>query len=145
MPFARETFFAAFRFGLSDLMKIEVKDYNFIGTPAANRTTGFLAQDLFTIFPDAVKEGDHGTTVTNKWAVDYGRLTPLLVQAIQDQQKEIDALKAQLAAQAGDHAALQTVKAQAAADHADLQSMQQQLARLLGDAASAPATAQARK
>ncbi len=71
-------------YGLPDLLKIEVKDYNFIGTAAANRTTGFLAQDLFRIYPEAVKEGDTGATVTNMWAVDYGKLTPLLVQAIQD-------------------------------------------------------------
>jgi len=124
------------RLGLQDLMKIEVKDYNFIGTPTASRTTGFLAQDLFKIFPDAVKEGDHGTTVTNKWAVDYGRLTPLLVQAIQDQQAEIEALKAQ-------NAALQSKAAQAEADHASLLTLQAQMAKLLGE--TAPADAQARK
>ena len=82
------------RFGLADLMRLEVKDYNFIGSPATARVTGFLAQDLFKVYPDAVKEGDYGPTVTNQWAVDYGKLTPLLVQAIQNQQKEIEALKA---------------------------------------------------
>ncbi len=85
-------------FGLADLLRIEVKDYNFIGTAAANRTTGFLAQDLFRIYPDAVKEGDAGATVTNAWAVDYGKLTPLLVQAIQDQQTLIDAQRAEIVA-----------------------------------------------
>ncbi|MCI1187237.1 tail fiber domain-containing protein [Hymenobacter sp. DH14] len=121
------------RFGLADLLKLEVKDYNFIGQPATSRVTGFLAQDLFKVYPDAVKEGDYGTTVTNQWAVDYGRLTPLLVQAIQDQQKEIEALKAQ-------NAALQTGSA---ADHASLLTLQAQVARLLGD--TPPATAQANK
>ena len=55
-------------------------------------TTGFLAQQLFEIFPDAVSEGGEDADI-DPWMVDYGRLTPLLVKAIQDQQKEIDQLK----------------------------------------------------
>ena len=128
------------RFGLADLLKLEVKDYTFIGNPAAARSTGFLAQDLFKVYPEAVKEGDHGTTVTNQWGVDYGKLTPLLVQAIQDQQKLIDKQQAELNALRAQNAALQTGSA---ADHADLQTMKQQLARLLDE--TAPADAQARK
>ncbi|MBJ6110800.1 tail fiber domain-containing protein [Hymenobacter sp. BT523] len=86
-------------FGLADLLKLQVKDYNFIGQPATARTTGLLAQDLFQVYPDAVKQGDAGPVVRDAWAVDYGRLTPLLIQAIQDQQKQIEALKADAAAQ----------------------------------------------
>ncbi len=128
------------RFGLSDLLRIEVKDYNFIGQAAASRVTGFLAQDLFRIYPDAVKEGDHGTTITNQWAVDYGRLTPLLVQAIQDQQQLIDAQQRKIAALEARAAASE---AGAATDHASLLTLQAQMARLLGEAA--PAGSQAHK
>lgn len=80
-------------FGLADVLKIEVKDYNFIGSDKRARVTGFLAQDLFRIYPDAVKEGDYGATVTNKWAVDYGRVTPLLVKAIQDLNTKVETLQ----------------------------------------------------
>ena len=128
--------FSRTRFGLRDLMKLEVKDYNFIGQPATDRTTGFLAQDLFKVYPDAVKEGDYGPTVTNTWGVDYGKLTPLLVQAIQDQQAEIEALKTANAALQAANAAqgrqLGTQAASAAADHASLLTLQAQMARLLG-------------
>jgi len=34
----------------------------------------------------------------NPWGVDYGKITPLLVKAIQEQQAEIEALKARLSA-----------------------------------------------
>ena len=117
------------RFGLADLLKLEVKDYHFIGQATAARSTGFLAQDLFKIYPEAVKEGDYGPTVTNQWGVDYGKLTPLLVQAIQDQQALIDQQRAELNALKTQNAALQTGSA---ADHASLLSLQTQVARLLG-------------
>ncbi|MGI4832302.1 MAG: tail fiber domain-containing protein [Janthinobacterium lividum] len=128
------------RFGLADLLKLQVKDYNFIGSPAANRVTGFLAQDLFRVYPDAVKEGDYGPTVTNAWAVDYGRLTPLLVQAIQDQQQQIEALKAQVAAQAGDHAALETLQARAATAEAKAAQATTEAAAAKAQVAQATAT-----
>ncbi len=85
----------ATHYTIEDLMKIGVVDYNYKNNPSKTRTTGFIAQDLFNIFPDAVQKGGEDAK-TNPWTVDYGKLTPLLVKAVQDQQKEIAALKAQL-------------------------------------------------
>ena len=85
----------ATHYTIEDLMKIGVVDYNYKNNPSKTRTTGFIAQDLFNIFPDAVQKGGEDAK-TNPWTVDYGKLTPLLVKAVQDQQKEIVALKAQL-------------------------------------------------
>lgn len=83
------------RFTIQDLMKINVSDYNFKADKSKAVTTGFIAQDLHQIYPDAVTVG--GDDVKQKaWTVDYGKVTPLLVKAIQDQQHEIMALKAQL-------------------------------------------------
>ncbi|GAA3991316.1 tail fiber domain-containing protein [Hymenobacter antarcticus] len=143
------------RFGLADLLKIEVKDYHFIGQPTTARSTGFLAQDLFKVYPEAVKEGDYGTTVTNQWGIDYGKLTPLLVQAIQDQQKEIDKQQAELKdqqqlinKQQAELNALKThnvaLQTGSAADHASLLTLQAQMARLLSGE-MAPAGTRARK
>jgi len=77
-------------FGVSDLMKIQVRDYTYKADAANTPTTGFIAQELYDIFPNAVtkpaKEED-------MWSIDYGKVTPLLVKAIQDQQKQIDELK----------------------------------------------------
>ncbi|MBF9237021.1 tail fiber domain-containing protein [Hymenobacter sp. BT683] len=102
-------------YGLSDLLKLRVQDYNFIGTAASNRTTGFLAQDLFRVYPEAVTPGDAGATVSRAWAVDYGKLTPLLVQAIQDQQKLIDQQQAEIQALKARAASAETKAAQATA------------------------------
>lgn len=94
--------------GLQDLMKIEVKDYVF-KDDLDKLQTGFIAQQVYDIYPNAVSEG--GADVkTDPWMMNYGKLTPLLVKAMQDQQAlieqlleqnkqqqaEIDLLKAQL-------------------------------------------------
>ncbi|MEI6656811.1 MAG: tail fiber domain-containing protein, partial [Verrucomicrobiota bacterium] len=44
-------------FGLADLMKLQAVDYNFIADAAKTPQTGFIAQDLDAVFPDAVTEG----------------------------------------------------------------------------------------
>jgi hypothetical protein len=75
--------------GLDALLSVGVKDYKFINGNG-ERTQGFIAQDLYEIYPYAVAKTDSGTGALNPnsipWGVDYGRLTPLLVKSIQDQQ-----------------------------------------------------------
>ncbi len=73
--------------GLEALMNVKVYDYNWIGDETSTKTNGFLAQDLYNVYPDAVsKPIDENTS---NWAVDYGRLTPLLVKSIQDLNNKI--------------------------------------------------------
>ena len=62
---------------------------------------GLIAQELYQVFPEAVLKGDDGEEITNPketWQVEYGRLTPLLVKAIQEQQTIINDLKARVTA-----------------------------------------------
>ena len=56
---------------------------------------GFLAQELNAEYPWAVSEGGEDEK-TNPWAVDYGKLTPILVKAIQEQQTIINDLKSRI-------------------------------------------------
>ena len=76
------------QYGLSDILKIQVRDYQFKKDDTRHLHTGFLAQQLHTVFPHAVKEGGDDENI-NPWRVDYASLTPLLVKGIQEQQKEI--------------------------------------------------------
>ena len=79
--------------GLDDVMKIQVSDYNYKSNPGQDET-GFIAQQLNTVLPGVVTPG--GADPTEKpWTVDYGRVTPVLAKAIQEQQAEIEALKAE--------------------------------------------------
>ena len=49
---------------------------------------GFLAQDFQEVFPDLVHEDENGLL-----GIDYVSLIPCLVEALQEQQKQIDKLK----------------------------------------------------
>jgi hypothetical protein len=90
-------------YSLTDLLKIQVRDFNFKSDQSKKQVTGFIAQELAPIVPDAV-------TIPAKteqtWSVDYGKLTPLLVKAVQDQQKMIDSLQAANAAMRQENADL---------------------------------------
>jgi hypothetical protein len=85
--------------GLQDLMKIEVKDYVY-KEDMDKPQTGFIAQQVFEHYPNAVSPGTD--VKTDPWMMDYGKMTPLLVKAVQDltklveeQQKRIEELEAQ--------------------------------------------------
>ncbi len=77
-------------YGIDDVLKIPVREYTMRQDPKALKQTGFIAQELAAIYPDAVSaSGDDGISPLNgktPWSIDYGRLTPLLVKSIQDQQ-----------------------------------------------------------
>ncbi len=67
-------------YGIADLMKIRVRDYQYIGHGVD--TNGFIAQELYEAYPHAVSKPEDEST--NWWQVDYGRLTPLIVKGVQD-------------------------------------------------------------
>lgn len=81
--------------GLDALMKIQVRDYNFKSDANKKKEQGFIAQELYVVYPQAVTVGGDDAKV-QPWSVDYGRLTPLLVKAVQDQQAQIQALQTRL-------------------------------------------------
>lgn len=56
-----------------------------------NRHIGFLAQELLEVIPDVVIKDEN-----NHYAVEYNAIIPVLTQAIQEQQKQIEELKAQV-------------------------------------------------
>ena len=110
---------------------------------AAAVHTGFLAQDVERT-AQALRyrfDGLHApANARDHYGLGYAQFVVPLVQAVQEQQAQIEALQRQNAALQQQNAALQTGNA---ADHASLLTLQAQMARLLGDAA--PAGAQARK
>lgn len=93
------------QYGLQDLLKIHVKDYNFINSPG-HTVQGFIAQDLEKVYPYAVARGkDDGVSPLEPnavpWGVDYGRITPLLVKSIQDLNLKLENLIASPASVSG--------------------------------------------
>jgi len=92
-------------YGLTEIMKLkpvkyiihDTKGFNDIPTKALTNKgrveIGFLAQDIYKIIPNVVNKPKDETK--QLWTMKYERLTPVLVKAIQEQQKEIIELKKQ--------------------------------------------------
>ena len=55
---------------------------------------GFIAQEMQEIVPEAVSGDPDGEEMMS---MDYGRITPVLVAALQDAHKKIEALEERLA------------------------------------------------
>ena len=87
--------------GLQIVANIIPREYEWISNPG-NRQKGFYAQELYDVYPDAVSVGTDDLTEDGSlalpWGIDYSRLTPVLVKAIQELSAKNDALEARLAA-----------------------------------------------
>jgi hypothetical protein len=79
-------------YALDRLMKIPVRKFYFKSDSAKRLEDGFIAQELYEVYPEAVSKPD---TEEGTWGVDYGRLSPIIVKSIQDQQATIEELKAE--------------------------------------------------
>ena len=62
--------------------------------PDADAVVGFIAQEMAEIVPEAVSKGEGEDDM---WSMDYGRITPVLVAALQDAVNEIKTLKERVA------------------------------------------------
>jgi hypothetical protein len=80
--------------GLAEVMQLQVYDFTWKGT--GEPAHGFIAQEVHGIYPAAVREGG-ANPIEEPWQIEYGRLTPLLVRAVQQQQALIEALAAEVA------------------------------------------------
>jgi hypothetical protein len=81
------------------LEKIKIRSFDWKESEA-HTVFGVIAQELFDIAPEAVTQGvdnEDGTPKTY-WGVDYGKLVPHLVKAIQEQQTIINELKTRITA-----------------------------------------------
>jgi hypothetical protein len=91
---------------LDDLLKVKIRNYNLIGDET--KQIGVIAQELEEIFPslideteDKIKDEETGETInlgTVTKSVKYSVFVPMLIKAIQEQQAQIEELKAMIAA-----------------------------------------------
>jgi hypothetical protein len=54
---------------------------------------GLIAQELISVAPDAVQQGDDGEEIEKTWGVDYSKLVPMLVKEIQSLRARVAALE----------------------------------------------------
>jgi hypothetical protein len=70
-----------------------IKVYNFKFKETGTRTDGVLAHELQEVLPYAVQGEKDGRKLQG---VDYSKIVPVLVKAIQEQQSQIESLKAEI-------------------------------------------------
>ena len=74
------------------LMAMNPVSYNWKADPDGPRSMGFIAQEMEEIMPEAVNTGND-----KMMQMDYGRITPILVSALQDAHKKIEELESRIA------------------------------------------------
>lgn len=80
---------------LSKIMKLSGVSFAWKDTGA--KSVGLVAQDVEKVYPELV----HTNPVSGIKSVEYGNLVAPLIEAIKEQQKQIDALKAEIDALKG--------------------------------------------
>jgi len=75
------------RRGLREIEKIRVIDYGL-----EEEIQGLLAQEVREVYPEAVRVGGEDAE-KEPWQLDYGRLTPLLIRAIQQLSERVRELE----------------------------------------------------
>ena len=77
----------------------KLKPVKFEWKETGKKEEGFIAHEVDEIFKDAVggeKDAVHEDGSIDGQTMDYGRITPLLVKAIQEQQEQIEQLKSEI-------------------------------------------------
>ena len=81
-------------YGLKELLLLQPKQYNWKNRKLAKyKSFGFIAQEVREIMPELVLESDN---VNQTLSVNYTEIIPILLNAIQEQQQEIEKLKVEL-------------------------------------------------
>tara|TARA_B110001452_G_scaffold94702_1_gene78234 strand:- start:503 stop:2809 length:2307 start_codon:yes stop_codon:yes gene_type:complete len=82
---------------LEKVLKLRGVSYNFKVEEYSNKKfpaetqIGFIAQELLEIYPQLISKDKEGY-----YSVDYSKISPILVEAIKEQQKKIDKLETEL-------------------------------------------------
>jgi hypothetical protein len=79
--------------GTEKLMAMNPVTHTWIAHPEAPAVVGFIAQEMQEIVPEAVSGSPEGEEMMS---MDYGRITPVLVAALQDAHRKIEELNTRI-------------------------------------------------
>ena len=80
------------KYGLSTVMQLKPVTYFYKADKTNHPVVGFIAQEVQKIVPEVVSGTEGDITKGETLGLSYGNLVPVLVKAIQEQQKQIEAL-----------------------------------------------------
>jgi hypothetical protein len=75
---------------LSDVLKLQGVRFSFISDNTKTRQIGFIAQDFEKVFPEFVVSDNDGYK-----SISYGQISAVLVEAIKEQQQQIESYKSE--------------------------------------------------
>ena len=81
--------------GLTEVLAMNPVKFTWDAKKGGGESRGFLAQELNNQYSWAVQEGGDDP-YQDPWQADYGKLTPVLVKAVQELKAELDAAKARI-------------------------------------------------
>ncbi|MCW3093962.1 MAG: tail fiber protein [Ferruginibacter sp.] len=84
-----KTNIANLNYGLKEVMAMQPVSYNWKTTPTIDKKLGLIAQDVRKLVPEVVK----GDEAKENLSIAYSDLIPVLINAIKEQQQQIDELK----------------------------------------------------
>jgi hypothetical protein len=87
-----KTNIARIQYGLNEVMKLQPVSYNWKKTPNTDSQIGLIAQEVKKVIPEIVVGDEDKETLS----MNYTALIPVLINAIKEQQKQIDDLKKQV-------------------------------------------------
>jgi hypothetical protein len=95
---------ADLNYGLKDILKLRPVSFDWIKNPSKGMQLGLIAQEVQAVIPELVKdkttvkdEKRYARTVAaQRLSMNYVELIPILIKAVQEQQLQIDQLKAEL-------------------------------------------------
>lgn len=79
-------------YGLKDVMSLRPVFYNWKASSDTGRQVGLIAQEVRAVIPESVK----GDEEKENLSMNYNALIPVLINAIKEQQQQIDQLKEQI-------------------------------------------------
>jgi hypothetical protein len=82
------------RYGLREVLAMQPVSYNWKDNPGSNHKIGLIAQEVKTIVPEVVI----GDETKENLGMNYAELIPVLINAIKEQQKQIDDLNKKIKA-----------------------------------------------
>ena len=78
--------------GTDKIMAMNPVTHGWKDNPTIEKVHGFIAQEMKEIIPEAISDDDN-----KMMGMDYGRITPIIVAALQDAHKKIEVLETRLA------------------------------------------------
>jgi hypothetical protein len=86
------------KYGLADILQIEPVTYQYSSDKSNLYTVGYIAEQVSEVIPEVITYNDESSRIVSKEqgkpvSMDYSKMNAVLVNAVKEQQVEIDALE----------------------------------------------------